>query len=111
MYLLFSLKYIATYEMTNILEKNVAPMSHVGARSGFASGSNTKKQVEINHRGQIVGEKSATFSTFIGSVTRTHCPLTYNDWRMVPNAIKDNIWSTILVSIEISAFCFLTFTI
>ncbi|XP_058115369.1 uncharacterized protein LOC131258227 isoform X2 [Magnolia sinica] len=74
---------------------------HVGASSTSAQGSNTRKQVEFNQVGQPVGENAASFSTFLGQLTRTYCPIRYVDWRSIPAAVKDNIWSMIRDTYEI----------
>ncbi|XP_058115362.1 uncharacterized protein LOC131258224 isoform X6 [Magnolia sinica] len=70
-------------------------MLHAGASLTSAQQSNTRELVEFNQVGQLVGENAASFSTFLGQLTRTHCPIRYADWRSVPGAVKDNIWSMI----------------
>ncbi|XP_058115357.1 uncharacterized protein LOC131258224 isoform X1 [Magnolia sinica] len=70
-------------------------MLHAGASSTSAQQSNTRELVEFNQVGQLVGENAASFSTFLGQLTREHCPIRYADWRSIPGAVKDKLWSMI----------------
>ncbi|XP_058115400.1 uncharacterized protein LOC131258246 isoform X2 [Magnolia sinica] len=74
---------------------------HAGDSSTSAQGSNSRKKVEFNQVGQLVGENAVSFSTFIGRLTRAHCPIRYADWRSVPDSDKDNLWSMVRDTYEI----------
>ena len=57
-----------------------------------------KISVEFNQFGVAIGEGSTHMTSRIGSLVRFHIPLSFNDWRVVPNEFKDIIWSEINVS-------------
>ncbi|XP_058103517.1 uncharacterized protein LOC131247094 [Magnolia sinica] len=76
-------------------------MSDFSGSSSSVQGSNTRKRLELNEYKQPVGEISAPFNTFLGQLGRTHCPISFADWRKVPGAIKDNIWSMVLATYDI----------
>ncbi|XP_058114311.1 uncharacterized protein LOC131257520 [Magnolia sinica] len=75
-------------------------MSYVGPSSS-APGSTTKIKVSISPVGEITGDNKNQFTSFLGNVVRTHCPIAYKDWRLVPDTIKDNVWSTILAKYDV----------
>ena len=56
-----------------------------------------KISVEFNQFGVAFGEGSTHMTSRIGSLVRFHIPLSFNDWRVVPNEFKDIIWSEINV--------------
>ncbi|KAF6143264.1 hypothetical protein GIB67_039047 [Kingdonia uniflora] len=57
--------------------------------------SKPKKMVFFNDSGQPIGEGSAPFVTYLGSLARIHCPIIYEKWRDVPNDIKEMIWKLV----------------
>ncbi|XP_058070179.1 uncharacterized protein LOC131219183 isoform X2 [Magnolia sinica] len=75
-------------------------MSYVGP-SNSAPGSTTKIKVSISPVGEITGDNKNQFTSFLGNVVRTHCPIAYKDWRLVPDTIKDNVWSTVLAKYDV----------
>lgn len=73
-------------------------------RSGFNStlcpepapcedlGSKQKKMVYFHHDGQPIGEGSVSFTSNLGALSRKHCPVCYEQWKDVPDQIKETIW-------------------
>ncbi|KAM7470937.1 hypothetical protein LguiA_009120 [Lonicera macranthoides] len=41
----------------------------------------------------ILGEGSSKFKSKLGKLVRTHIPITYHDWRVVPDAYKEDVWN------------------
>ncbi|XP_058111142.1 uncharacterized protein LOC131254155 [Magnolia sinica] len=83
-----------------IVLSNPRIMSYVGPSSS-APGSTTKIKVSISPVGEITGDNKNQFTSFLGNVVRTYCPIAYKDWRLVPDTIKDNVWSTVLAKYDV----------
>lgn len=69
-----------------------------------------KIKVMNNELGQAIGDNANKLSSFMGTLARNGCiaPLTYKDWRMMPQIHKDKMWNCILVYefIFLSYLCF-----
>lgn len=69
------------------------------SRSKVASSSSTMgdalstKRLKFNEHGLPVGENSATPSTRLGDLARTHVPVSYTTWRQVDARYKNQIWT------------------
>lgn len=59
-----------------------------------------KTKVEYNSLGVPIGEPGDDLSTLVGVLARSAIPITYNDWRNVPQELKERIWETVNVSTE-----------
>ncbi|KAF9613582.1 hypothetical protein IFM89_009252 [Coptis chinensis] len=59
--------------------------------------SKPKKMAHFNGDGQPVGEGSISFVSYLGSVMRKHCPISYEHWKDVPDQIKVMIWNLVTV--------------
>ncbi|KAF3793616.1 hypothetical protein EJ110_NYTH08102 [Nymphaea thermarum] len=57
-----------------------------------------KIKVTNNGLGQAIGNNANKLSSFMGTIARNGCiaPLTYKDWRMMPQIYKDKMWNCIL---------------
>ncbi|KAL0540212.1 hypothetical protein IC582_024445 [Cucumis melo] len=51
-----------------------------------------KLVIQYNELGQAIGQNATKLKSFIGTIMRFHVPITYFDWSMVPNEIKDKIF-------------------
>ncbi|CAN6461574.1 unnamed protein product [Victoria cruziana] len=62
-----------------------------------------KIKVMNNELGQAIGDNANKLSSFMGTVARNGCvaPLTYKDWRMMPQIYKDKMWNCILEKFDI----------
>ena len=58
-----------------------------------------KISVEFNQFGVAIGEGSTKMTNRIGALARFHIPLSFNDWRVIPNKCKDIILNEINVSL------------
>ena len=60
--------------------------------------ANEKKiVVQFDETGVPAGDEGQKLSTAIGILARTTIPLTYTDWRKVPDHVKEMIWECIIV--------------
>lgn len=55
-----------------------------------------KKMVNFNDKGQPIGEEAAPFTSYVGSLMRKHCPITYEKWRDVPLKLRETLWKLVL---------------
>lgn len=57
------------------------------------------KPIKLNEFGQPIGKAAATLSNFLGLMARNGqiIPLSYKDWRVVPNTTKDIMWMIVQV--------------
>ena len=62
-----------------------------------SSSKGVKLPVGWNSRGQPVDPNKAKFVSYIGVVARRTVPITYDNWRKVPDTLKDTIWDDIQV--------------
>ncbi|XP_031482957.1 uncharacterized protein LOC116252671 [Nymphaea colorata] len=62
-----------------------------------------KIKVMNNELGQAIGNNANKLSSFMGTIARNGCiaPLTYKDWRMMPQIYKDKMWNCILEKFDI----------
>ncbi|CAN6461579.1 unnamed protein product [Victoria cruziana] len=62
-----------------------------------------KIKVMNNELGQAIGDNANKLSSFMGTLARNGCiaPLTYKDWRMMPQIHKDKMWNCILEKFDI----------
>ena len=60
-------------------------------------GSMPKIKIELNDRGQPVGENYRKLSSVIGVQTRKMLPVGYSDWRLVGANKKMALWDDIKV--------------
>ena len=61
------------------------------------SSSQQKVKLHVNKYNQLVGEGSNKFKSNLGKLVRTHIPITYHDWRVVPDAYKEDVWNDAMV--------------
>ncbi|KAI3934337.1 hypothetical protein MKW92_015721, partial [Papaver armeniacum] len=52
--------------------------------------------VTIDGAGRPYGENTNKFATLVGKLVRTHIPVKYEDWRLVPQYFKDEIWNGLM---------------
>ncbi|XP_031483164.1 uncharacterized protein LOC116252778 [Nymphaea colorata] len=62
-----------------------------------------KIKVMNNELGQAIGDNANKLSSFMGTIARNGCiaPLTYKDWRMMPQIYKDKMWNCLLEKFDI----------
>ncbi|KAI3863431.1 hypothetical protein MKX03_000586 [Papaver bracteatum] len=53
--------------------------------------------VTIDGAGRPYGDNTGKFATLIGKLLRTHIPVKYVDWRLVPQFFKDEIWNGLMI--------------
>lgn len=58
-------------------------------------------EVMYNKLGMPIGDPANDISTLCGVLARSTIPITYNNWRAVPNELKERIWETITVSFHL----------
>ena len=57
-----------------------------------------KFEIRWNSRGQPVNPNKSKFVSYIGVITRMTVPITYDNWRLVPEGYKDIIWKDLEVN-------------
>jgi len=50
-----------------------------------------RRTVQYNSMGQDIGESSTKLHSYIGMCVRAQIPITYEDWYVVPDALKELI--------------------
>jgi hypothetical protein len=60
-------------------------------------GSMPKIKIELNDKGQPIGENYRKLSSVIGVQTRKMLPVGYSDWRLVDAKLKMKLWGDIKV--------------
>ena len=73
--------------------RGVSVMNEVAS----ASSKGMKFAVGWNSRGQPVDPNKAKFVSYIGVVTRRTVPISYDNWRKIPDTLKDTIWDDVQV--------------
>lgn len=53
--------------------------------------------VVVNEYGQPVSRNCTTAGHRKGSLVRTHVPVSYKNWKLVPQKHKDDVWNTLKV--------------
>ena len=56
-----------------------------------------KLVVEYNDKGKLMGEASMELTSYLGFLGRTMVPMVYEDWRQVPDELKENLWDCVQV--------------
>lgn len=56
-----------------------------------------KIRVEWNNKGQPIGTPGTNLNTTTGCLARSSVPISFTDWRLVGEKLKDDIWASILV--------------
>lgn len=56
--------------------------------------------IQYNNQGQAVGENANKMQSYIGVCVRQQIPLIYNNWKEVPQELKDKIFDCVEVSIN-----------
>ncbi|XP_058067561.1 uncharacterized protein LOC131216938 isoform X2 [Magnolia sinica] len=58
--------------------------------------------ISVNDLGQPICDNASKLTNFIGTLARNgeYAPLTFNDWRAVPNAKKDDMWGLVTSKFE-----------
>lgn len=57
-----------------------------------------KVEVMYNKLGMPIGDPADDISTLCGVLARSTIPITYNNWKLVPQDLKERVWETINVS-------------
>ena len=60
-----------------------------------------KMMVTVLVDGSVVGPWSGRQSTRVGDLVRSYIPISYEDWRVVPNNYKDDVWNALMVGFEL----------
>ncbi|KAF9620319.1 hypothetical protein IFM89_011054 [Coptis chinensis] len=71
-------------------------ISQVSGGGGSCVSSKGKKKVEFDSNGQPIGDGSEGFSSLLGGITKTHCPISYESFKNVPSPTKNIIWSSVV---------------
>lgn len=56
-----------------------------------------KIKITANEHGQPIGENYRKFASAIGCQVRKSLPVRFNDWRVVPIGMKDQVWTDLQV--------------
>ena len=59
----------------------------------------TKRRIEFGPDGNKKGPASSPFANFLGETARDHVPINYENWKKVPDEIKNRCWEKIQVII------------
>ncbi|KAL8064715.1 hypothetical protein ABFX02_01G109300 [Erythranthe guttata] len=59
-----------------------------------------KKKITIEYDGGVVGDHSKQWSSRTGDFVRAHIPISYKDFRDVPNNFKDDVWNALMGEVE-----------
>ncbi|KAL9668262.1 hypothetical protein QQ045_002641 [Rhodiola kirilowii] len=59
----------------------------------------TKLTINFDRKGNPKGKKGDTWRSFLGMVARSRVPITYPDWRKVPDHYKITLWRDATVSL------------
>lgn len=71
-------------------------------------GTMPKIKIEVNDKGQPVGENYRRLSSVIGVLARRMLPLRYSDWRLVDINEKNALWKDIQVMSMLQLSRFIT---
>lgn len=55
-------------------------------------------KVEFNRHGEAVGGNATHFKSQVGKFVKTFVPISYINWKNVPQNYKDDVWHEIVVS-------------
>lgn len=58
----------------------------------------TKITVNFDQKKRPIGNDGVVWRSFLGMVARSRVPITYSDWRKVPNHYKETLWREANVS-------------
>lgn len=58
-----------------------------------------KEIVQYNKKGQPHGKEHTDLESTLGMLARTTVPITYNDWREVPEDFKHKMWDYVEVNL------------
>ncbi|KAF9594297.1 hypothetical protein IFM89_029438, partial [Coptis chinensis] len=61
-----------------------------------------KKFIEFDADGQPVGDNSSSYSSTLGGIAKTHCPIFYESFTNVPDQTKNAIWKSIKKEYHVS---------
>ena len=75
--------------------------SRVATCSSMVGGSSIKKLKFNDHGLPVGGEDSAKSSSRLGHLTRTHVPICYISWKLVPSRYKNQLWTAYKVLLDI----------
>lgn len=66
---------------------------------GFEWGTGKVMQLELDNDNNVVGSNAVFFSSQLGILAKdgNKLPLSYTDWRAVPDPDKDLIWAEVKV--------------
>ena len=63
-----------------------------------------KMKVIVQDDGSVVGEYAKVWNSRSGDYVREHIPISYTNWRRVPQNLKDNVWNALMVNILLDYF-------
>lgn len=63
-----------------------------------AKGRGERFEIEWNEYGQPVGPNHDIFESYIGVIVRARVPITFSNWKKVPEHYKDDIWVEVTVN-------------
>ncbi|GAA0161641.1 hypothetical protein LIER_17910 [Lithospermum erythrorhizon] len=74
-------------------------------RHGWGTGK--KMILQLNEHNQVIGNLAAPFATQLGVISRDgkKFPLTYTDWRAVPEVYKEKIWQEVKENTNLQDDC------
>ena len=55
-----------------------------------------KRTVMFNANGHPVGDSGIKLQSFLGTLARSNIPIDIQNWKNVPDAIKNNLWDEIM---------------
>lgn len=64
----------------------------------MAKAENGKMKVIVEPYGSVVGEYAKVWNTHTGDFIRAHVPISYSDWRIMPQNFKDDVWTAFMVN-------------
>ncbi|KAM7481751.1 hypothetical protein LguiB_006334 [Lonicera macranthoides] len=60
-----------------------------------------KMKVIVQDDGSVVGEYAKVWNSRSGDYVREHIPISYTNWRRVPQNLKDNVWNALMDEFEL----------
>ncbi|KAM7501137.1 hypothetical protein LguiB_000041 [Lonicera macranthoides] len=78
--------------------------SSIPSTSQLCSGKVQKEKMKVIFQvdGSVVGEYAKVWNTRTGDLVRSHIPIHYPDWRIVPDNFKNDVWTALMSEFELN---------
>ena len=67
--------------------------------TGSSATGRSPKRLKFNEFGLPIGDKAPS-TTRLGKLARTHIPICYKTWKLVPERYMDTLWATFKVTFK-----------